>query len=61
MATVQIKFKDPDFDSELREAGVPQKTVTKLTRLAEFREYWTLEIEVDDDGKIAGGRFVRTQ
>lgn len=60
---IQIGFKNPDFDSELLDAGVEPKAVSRLRRQAEFGEYWTLELTMDGsgNGEIASAKFVRTK
>ena len=56
--TIVIKFKDPDFQGELVFAGVKSKAAKKLCELAEFGEYWALEITMNPDGSIEHAEFI---
>ncbi len=61
MAKVTVEFKDPDFTNTLRGAGLTATTVSKLAATALYGEYWTLELELSDDGKVIGGQFLETK
>lgn len=52
--TIEVEFKNPDFDSELLDVGLSKTVVSKLRRKAQFGEYWTLCLEFNEDGTFTG-------
>lgn len=59
--TVTIEFKDPDLGSDFERAGVTPKAIDKLMKLAEFSEYWKLELTMNPDGSIAAAKFANNR
>lgn len=55
-ATLSIEFKDPDFTYN---TGLPAKTERKLRKLGSCGEYFSIEIEVNENAEIVSARFVK--
>jgi hypothetical protein len=60
MATVTIEFKDPDFAYKIEGAGVESQAVEVIHETAEFGEYYSLQLTLDNrTGAVTKARFVK--
>jgi hypothetical protein len=55
-STVTITFKDPDFLYSLKLSIAGEKAIREL---ADFGEYFAVELTINPDGSIAAARFVQ--
>ena len=56
MATeaVEVSFKDPDFEGQLKSHGLPAKVIRRLVGRAAYGEYWTLRLVFSSEGTFSG-------
>ena len=54
--TLSVEFKDPDFAYN---TGLSEDAEDKLRSFGEHGEYFSLELEVNENAEIVAARFVK--